>query len=66
MVPSGVSIARGDVALRGRAISVAAPRGDKRGVVSVVGVEWYAVVTIPCVKDGFLLPLRDRSYLVEG
>ena len=47
-------------------ISVVAPWGDKRGVVSVVGVEWYAVVTVPCVEDSFLLPLRDRSGLVEG
>ena len=25
----------------------------------------YTVVTVPCIKDSFLLPLRDRSCLVE-
>ena len=43
-----------------------APRSDKSGVVSVVRVKGYTVVAIPCVEDGFLLPLRDRSRLVEG
>ena len=53
------------VPLWGCAVSVAAPRGDKSGVVSVFRMKEYTVVTIPCFEDGFLLPLRDRSCLVE-
>ena len=41
----------------GSAVSVATPRGDEGGVVSIIGVEGYTVVTIPCIEDeGPILP----------
>ena len=49
----------------GGAVPVAAPRGDEGGIVPVVRMERYTVVSIPCVKDGFFLSLRDRSSLMK-
>ena len=40
-------------------------RGDEGGEMSVFGVKGYTVVAVPCVNDGFLLPLRDGFGLVE-
>lgn len=46
-------------------MSVAAPRSDEGIEVSVIRMEWYAVVAIPCIKDGFLFVVGKRSCLVE-
>ena len=54
VVPLIISIARHHMALRGHSVAIPAPLCQEGSVVSVVWVEWYLVVTIPCVHHALL------------
>ena len=53
IITSGVSITGGNVSLRCRLVAVSAPGCNEGGQVTVLSAEWYAMVTIPCIKDSF-------------
>ena len=60
-----VAIARSNVSLGGSAITVATPRGDEGGQVTVILVETDTVISIPSVKDCFPGAVGDGLCLVK-
>ena len=44
---------------------VSAPGCDESSQVVILFAYWYTVVTVPCIKDRFYLPMWHRSCLME-
>ena len=65
VIPAGICVSRGHVALWGSAIPVAPPRCDEGGVVAILDVEGDRVVPIPSVEDCLAMVGWDGAGLMK-
>ena len=61
--PPVISFAGPDESLRVSTVAIPPPRCNERGEVAIAFSEWYAVVSVPGVSDGFPCVLRNRPGL---